>query len=324
MSDKMLFTMDANGIATGQAFLESELEKRDNLIKTPLTSFTYGRDVVVRVGGGWNEFVSSFSVSYGVAGGSDEGVIAAPGSNGIPMLQANFDKDVFKTHVVNIGTSMKWVDVQRGNATGRNLDRWLTEGVRLVYDKHMNTNVYTGFSGFGTTGLLNNANVARYTADNGAGGTPDWASKTAAEILFDINKALVTAHASAGNDPDALGNHILIPWAQYGLLATTPVSAAGSLSILDYLMNNNYASKQGESVFIGGCTECAGIGTGSTDRMIVYCNKEKYVAVDECSPLNRAMTSQNAATFSYDTAYAANVSELEFFAPETAVYVDGI
>ena len=322
--NNQLFTMDANGLATGQAFLESELEKRDNLIKTPLTSFTYGRDITVRVGGGWDEFVSSFSVSYGIANGSDEGVIAAPGSNGIPLLQANFDKDVYRTHVVNIGTSVKWVDVQRGNATGRNLDRYLTEGVRLVYDKHMNSNVYTGFSGYGTTGLLNNANVAAYTADNGAGGTPDWASKTANEILYDINKALTTAHANAGNDPEALANHILIPWAQFGLLATTPVTAAGSESILDYLMNNNYAAKQGEKVFVGGCTACAGIGTGSTDRMMVYCNKEKYVAVDELSPLSRAMTTQNAATFSYDTAYAANVSEVEFFAPETAVYVDGI
>ena len=42
-------TMDAAGIASGQAFLTSELEKRDTLIRTPLTSFTYGRDTVIRV-----------------------------------------------------------------------------------------------------------------------------------------------------------------------------------------------------------------------------------------------------------------------------------
>jgi hypothetical protein len=32
--------MDANGIASGQAFLVSELEKRDTLVRTPLTSYT--------------------------------------------------------------------------------------------------------------------------------------------------------------------------------------------------------------------------------------------------------------------------------------------
>ena len=323
--NKMLFTLDANGLATGQTFLEAELEKRDALIKTPLTSFTYGRDVEVRVGGGWDEFVSSFSVSYGVTGGSDEGVIAAPGANGIPMLQANFDKDVYKTHVINIGTSIKWVDVQRGTAAGRNLDRYLTEGVRLVYDKHMDANVYVGFSVYGTTGLLNNASVVATTAAVGAGGYTEWNTKTADEILADINTGMVAAWASAGYDPEAIPNHILIPHEQFGDLAIRPVSAAGSESILDYLLNNNWAKKQkGVDLFVGSTAYCKGIGTGSTDRMMIYCNKERFVAVDELSPLARAMTTQSAKTATFDSVYMANASELEFFAPETAIYVDGI
>ena len=45
-------TMDAAGIASGGAFLVSELEKRDTLIRKPLTSVTYPRDIVVQTGGG--------------------------------------------------------------------------------------------------------------------------------------------------------------------------------------------------------------------------------------------------------------------------------
>lgn len=66
------FAMDAAGIASGQAFLTSELEKRDMLVRTPLTSFTYSRDIPVRVGGGWAETVSAMQVGYGVTGGSGE------------------------------------------------------------------------------------------------------------------------------------------------------------------------------------------------------------------------------------------------------------
>jgi hypothetical protein len=58
--------------------------------------------------------------------------------------------------------------------------------------------------------------------------------------------------------------------------------------------------------------------------MAVYCNKERYVAVDELVPLTRAMTTPNAERFSYDTAYAANVSEVELFYNQTMIYVDGI
>ena len=39
-------TMDAAGIATGMAFLEGELEKRDPKVREPLTSVTWPRDIV--------------------------------------------------------------------------------------------------------------------------------------------------------------------------------------------------------------------------------------------------------------------------------------
>ena len=111
-------TMDAAGIASGQAFLTSELEKRDTLVRTPLTSVTYARDIPVRVGGGWAEFVSAMQVGYGTAGGSGDNLHHAGGANGIPMIQANFEKGLYKSHMVAMGTRVMWLDMQRGNMTG--------------------------------------------------------------------------------------------------------------------------------------------------------------------------------------------------------------
>ena len=153
------FAMDAAGIASGQAFLTSELEKRDMMLRTPLTSFTYARDIPMRVGGGWAETVSAMSVGYGVSGGSGDNLAHAGGANGIPMVQANFDKGTFKTHMVALGTRVMWADMQRGNMTGRNLDSLVRDGVRLTYDKHMDENTYAGFQRLGTTGIINNADV---------------------------------------------------------------------------------------------------------------------------------------------------------------------
>ena len=62
-------TMDAAGIASGGAFLVSELEKRDPLIRKPLTSFTYPRDININIGGGWADYVSAMSVAYGICCG---------------------------------------------------------------------------------------------------------------------------------------------------------------------------------------------------------------------------------------------------------------
>ena len=60
------------------------------------------------------------------------------------------------------------------------------------------------------------------------------------------------------------------------------------------------------------------------DRMVVYCNKERYLAMDELVPLTRAMTGANTEHFCFDTAYAGNLSEVEVFYDQTIVYVDGI
>ena len=155
------FAMDAAGIASGQAFLTSELEKRDMLVRTPLTSFTYTRDIPIRVGGGWAEYVSAMNVGYGITGGSGDNLIQSASTDGIPLIQANFGKDLWKTHVISAGTRIFWVDMQRGNVTGRNLDQLLRDGLRMTYDKHMDENTYVGFARYGTTGLVNNENASR-------------------------------------------------------------------------------------------------------------------------------------------------------------------
>ena len=313
-----MFTMDAAGIASGQAFLVSELEKRDTLVRTPLTSFTYTRDVPIRVGGGWVDTVSAIDVDYGVTGGSGEGIVHAGGADGIPMVQANFGKNLYKAHGIAVGTRVQWVDMQKGNLTGRNLDTMLRDGVRMTYDKHMDANTYVGFSIYGTTGLINNANVTIASA----GAT--FAASTADAILSIINTNIIAAWAAAGYDLDAIPNHILMPYEQYNLIATTQVSSVAEKSILTYLLENNIAAKNGVELFIGATKYCDGGGAGGADRMVIYCNKERYIAMDELVPLTRAMTSPNTEHFCYDTAYAGNVSELEIFYPQTIIYVDGI
>ena len=312
------FAMDAAGIASGQAFLTGELEKRDMLVRTPLTSFTYTRDIPIRVGGGWAEYVSAMNVGYGITGGSGDNLIQAASVDGIPLVQANFGKDLWKTHIISAGTRIFWVDMQRGNMTGRNLDTLLRDGLRMTYDKHMDENTYVGFARYGTTGLVNNADVTVTSAAKTIKtATPD-------EALDIINTAILDTWETAGYDLDAVPNHIVMPYEQYNYLATTRVGQLAEKTILTFLLENNVAKQNGSDLFIGATAWCKGAGAGNTDRMVVYCNKERYIAMDELVPLTRAMTTPNAERFSYDTAYAGNVSEVEVFYNQTITYVDGI
>lgn len=317
-------TMDAAGIASGGAFLVSELEKRDPLIRKPLTSFTYPRDININTGGGWVDYVSAMSVAYGMTGGSGSGMVQAGGANGVPMVQASVDKGIYKAHAFAAGLRVMFQDMQRANYIGRSLDQMLTDGIRLTYDKHMDQNVYLGLSEYGTTGLVNNPDATETVVDNGAAGTPGWTTKTPLEILNDINTAITTVWAQAEYDESAMSNHILIPYEQYTYILNTPVTSLATETILDFVLKNNVAAKNGGSLFVGATKYCKGAGTTESDRMVVYVNHERFVNVDELVPLSRIMSAPNVANVCYDTAYMANVSEVQVFYPQTIGYFDKI
>lgn len=312
-------TMDAAGIASGMAFLTSELEKRDPLIRKPLTSVTYPRDIVVKSGGGWVDYVSAQAVGYGITGGSGGSPVQAGGSNGLPIVQANLEKGLYKAHTFAAALRVMWVDMQKANYIGRSLDQLLQDGMRMAYDKHMDQNVYTGMEEYGSTGLVNNPDV---TETSVTGGT--WAAKTKEQILADINSALTAVWAAAEYDEDAMPNHILLPYEQYTYIMNTMVTDLATETILDYVLKNNVAAKNGKSLYIGATRWCKGAGTGGADRMVVYVNHERFLQVEELVPLARVMSQPNATEFCYDTAYAANLSEVELFYPQTMQYFDGI
>lgn len=321
-----VFNMDAAGIASGQAFLNSELEKRDMMVRTPLTSFTYARDIPIRVGGGWAEFVSAMQVGYGIAGGSGDGIFHSGGANGIPMVQADFSKGMFKAHMIAAGTRVMWIDMQRGNMTGRNIDSLLRDGLRMTYDKHMEENTYVGFAKYDTTGLVNNADVEIMDASPNGETDPktEWKGKTPDQILQDVNDIILAGWERAEYDRDAMPNHIIMPYEQYNYIATKKVTELAEKTILKFLLENNVAKHNGSDLFIGAARWCKGAGDDGSDRMVVYCNKERYLAMDELAPLTRAMTSPNTENFCYDTAYAGNLSEVEVFYDQTITYMDGI
>ena len=318
--------MDAAGIATGGAFLTSELEKRDPMIRKPLTSFTYPRDIVIETGGGWVDYVSAMSVAYGMTGGAESSPVTAGGANGIPIVQASVDKGVYKAHVFAAALRVMFQDMQHSNYIGRSLGNLLQDGVRMAYDKHMDANVYVGLTAYGTTGLVNNHDAVHTTAASN-GQTPSstkWKDKTPEQILKDVNDALTAAWAANEYDPSAIPNHILLPYEQYLYIMTTKVTDLATETIYDFLMKNNAATKAGGDLFIGATRWCKGVGTSGGDRMVVYNNDRRFVKMDELVPLARIMSQPNVANVCYDTAYMANISEVQLFYPTSIRYVDGI
>lgn len=315
--------LDAAGISTGMAFLEGELEKRDPKIREPLTSVTWPRDIVAESGGGWVDFTSTMNVDYATSGGNDNSLVGGA-TDVISLVQANINKDVYKVFTWAQGMKIPFVDSQKFQTIGRSIDSILDRGVRLNYNKSVDQLVYRGFTSVGFTGLVNDANIVRSTAPNGAAGSPLWQNKTVDEILWDVNKTLTEAWAASEYDESAIPNHLLLPPDKYAYIVSTRIGTSGDENILDYLLRNNLATNRGGNLYIAPCRWCSGAGTGQTDRMVAYVNDRDKVYFDLPVPLTRAMTQPVALQFAYITIYAAQMGQVKWLYYQPARYMDGI
>lgn len=323
-------TMDAASIGTGMAFLNAELEKRDARVMEPLTSVTWNRDLPVKTGGGWVEFSTHYGVDYQTTGGENYGVVGGQ-TNDIPIVQANLSKQVWQVFTFSNILKVPFVDQKKLEGIGRSLNDILDKGLRLNWNKSLDNNAYVGMTAFGTTGLVNNANVTATTAAQAGSSSPTgqttstkWVDKTPQEILNDVNSLINNTWSASQYDVTGMANHILIDPSNYAYIVGQPVTTAGTQSILQFLLDNNIAKNQGVELTIVPSRWCTGAGTGATNRMVGYVNDEDRVNYDQTVPLSRIATQPDVREAAYLTNYSAQFSEVKFLYLTCASYVDGI
>jgi hypothetical protein len=316
--------MDAGGTATGMAFLVAELEKQDPRILEPLTSLTAPRDIDMKPGGGWVSVTSNVFVDYATTGNDEDSIIGSETTN-IPVSQANISKDVFKVFTFSEILRAPLFDDLKLQQIGRSLTQILDDGLRLNHSKMIDRNTYVGISKTGTYGLVNNpAITAANVALNAAATSRLWVNKTPVEIMLDINSLITATWEASEFDLSGMATHILIDPANYSYIANTPVTVAGTQSILEYLLKNNIAVNQGLSLEIYPSRWCIGAGVGVTQRIVAYVKAENRVNMDLTVPLSRVMTAPVVQSASYETLFASQFSQVKFLYTQCAQYADGI
>ncbi|MDQ7094207.1 DUF2184 domain-containing protein [Desulfosporosinus sp. PR] len=315
--------MDSGGTSTGLVFLAGELEKQDPRLLEPLTTITAPRDIDMKPGGGWTSITSNVFVDYGTSGSDEDSIMGSETTN-IPVSQANLSKDVFKVHTFSEILRAPLFDEQKLQQIGKSLSSILDSGIRLHHAKMIDRNVYVGISKTGTYGLVNSPLITASSAATGAAGSTLWSKKTPVEIMNDINQALTQTVINSGWSLEGIANRVLIDWANYAYISNTPVTSAGTQSILNYLLENNIAKNQGQELKIFPLSWCTGAGVGSTQRMVVYRKEEEKVNIDHPVPLSRVLTAPNTGTVSFETVFASQFSQVKFLYYSCAEYVDGI
>jgi hypothetical protein len=211
---------------------------------------------------------------------------------------------------------------------GRPVDDQKYEGLKLKHQMDVDEQVYVGDASVGATGLVNNTAVTNVAnVPNGAAASPRWALKTPDEILADVNELITSAWGASAWA--VMPNRLLLPPAQFGFISTKTISAAGNISILKYLLENNVLNSSGQgrleiqpAKWLIGAGAGGTLGTtGTVDRMALYRKDKQYVRYP-MTLLQR--TPVQYQSIYHMTTYYCRLGSVEMVYPETVAYRDGI
>ena len=211
-------------------------------------------------------------------------------------------------------------ELDRSQLTGQPIDVQKTDALNILYQMNTDQMVYIGSNDVGATGMLNDAGVTSSLVAAGAGGGTQWSTKTADEILADVNTLLTASWQAAAYA--VCPSKLLLPPAQFGYISSQKVSSAGNVSILKFLQENCISLNiNGKALNIQPVKWLPGLGASSSDRMVCYTNEEDRVRFPMV-PIRRETAYYQGIRFIAPYIWA--FGQIEFVYPETVQYADGI
>lgn len=205
---------------------------------------------------------------------------------GIAKIVANYADDLpranvkgkeFTSRVKSIGNSYGYSlqELRAAQFAGRPLNARLASAAARAQREKWNRLAFNGDDEHGIQGWLDNPNVPSSAVAAGESANTEWSTKTAEEILADMNDAVtsVISTTNGAEQPDT----IVLPIAQYRLINTTPRSTGSDLTILQYFERNN------PGVSVEWANELAG-AFGGEDGFIVYRRDPEAMTLEMPSP----------------------------------------
>lgn len=184
----------------------------------------------------------------------------------IPIVSTSY-KEV-RNPVVRFADAYEYsvIDLAKAAHTNLPLDRENAFAARDVLEREIDKTAWFGNDEVGLTGFLNNPAIPVGNVPNGAGGFPEWTTKTQDEIIKDF--ILGFSEVRENSNGKEYADTVIIPIAQYNLL-TQPRSGLSDTSILQWLIRN-LPDLGGRADSIKWAPVLKGAGTAGSDIMIFY------------------------------------------------------
>lgn len=229
--------------------------------------------------------------------------------------RAKFETPVY---TAGIGYGYGWEEIGRARMLGINLPNEDAMAARRAAEEMVDRVVFQGDTGKGFTGLFNAAGVTPVAATNG-----DWlTTATPDEILADLNQGLMNVWNGTANT--AMADTVLLPFAHYAKIATTPRSATSDLTILEYWLRSNiYTLQTGRPITVRAIRGLETAGAGGVARAVYYSNDRNVLVLHMPQP-HRFLPVWQSGPLRWDVPGVMRLGGLDVRLPKRVVLQDGI
>ena len=253
------------------AYFIGQLEALDQRMAMPITAVTYSRDIERRPDiGPYNELASFTRLKFAAAQ-SDRDDIDFDSDVTTEFQQVNVEQEKITTPIFAKTMKTRWTlaEIEKAALAGMPLETQAFEALNTDNQLKIDRLHYMGSQKYGFGGLLNHGSVLNVSpVANGAGGTPNFESKTPEEILADVNEILRSVWTATGLA--IMPNRILVSQRIMSALSI-PIAPLSGVSILKYLQDNAICKIiDGKDLEIVPVKWASGAGAAGTDRMVAY------------------------------------------------------
>lgn len=184
----------------------------------------------------------------------------------IPRVDVAGKETTLPTHWGAASFAYNIGEIESARFAGVPLEQAKADACRRALEEGLNEIAWYGNADLGLIGFFSTGNgIPRTTAPNGAGGFPQWSTKTPDEIAADVNTIFsdVVEDTLKKEVPDTL----LLPIAQYNLLRNTRLTDTGE-TLWSYVINKvNWIRSEANVLMV---PELKGAGTGGVDVAVAY------------------------------------------------------
>lgn len=190
-------------------------------------------------------------------------------STDVPLAEVNREKFETEVHMAAIGYKYDLEELNQARLANQNLTADKASAARRAYEELCEGAAFVGDTLKGFKGLINYTGITTVSLPNGVSGTATWATKTADEILSDVN-TLVGAVWTSSNTVE-MADTVLVPVAQYALIAGKRIGPDTSTTVLEHIARANiYTTLTGKPLKIRAMRQLAAAGGSGADRMMAY------------------------------------------------------